>query len=145
MDLTIIILYQLEPSPLSHIQRFLSEDVLQTLVVSKYLATYPIKVMAPYLQSKDYGSHFQVMSRVVLLVLLQLPRSVGDHLPVLHQNRAKSHLGRVTINSHRLTISRDDQDRSASQSALDLLEALFAFQSPFELFLLPCESRERGR
>ena len=55
MQSHIIILYELEPSPLHEIQLLLREDVLQTLVIRVHLTVVSDEKMSPCLQRMYYG------------------------------------------------------------------------------------------
>ena len=51
----IIILNELQPSPLPEIQLLLREDILQTLVIRVYLTMVSDEKMSPSLQCMHYG------------------------------------------------------------------------------------------
>ena len=55
MQSPIIILDELQPSPLSEIQLLLREDILQTLVIRVYLTMVSDEKMSPCLQRMHYG------------------------------------------------------------------------------------------
>jgi hypothetical protein len=56
MNAEIIILDKLYPSPLTHIQLLLRENILQTLVIGVYLTPVSVEVMTPGLESMNYIS-----------------------------------------------------------------------------------------
>ena len=58
VHLEVIILDQLEPSSLAHIQLRLSEDVLKTFMISLDVAHIAKQVMSPDLQSMNNCSEF---------------------------------------------------------------------------------------
>ena len=58
MRLEVIILDQLEPSSLMHIQLRLSEDVLKTFMISIDVAHIAEQIMSPGLQSMNNCSEF---------------------------------------------------------------------------------------
>ena len=58
MDLTVIVFYELEPPSWSDVKIFLSEDILESLLVNEILTSYPIEVVSPNLQGKDHGRYF---------------------------------------------------------------------------------------
>ena len=58
VDLTVIVFYQLEPPSLSHIEVFLSKDILEALMVCENLTSHPIEVVSLNLQGKDHSRHF---------------------------------------------------------------------------------------
>ena len=55
MQLKIIILDELHPSPLPQIQVSLCKQILQTLVVREHLELLTIKVVPPDFQGKDHS------------------------------------------------------------------------------------------
>ena len=50
MQLHVIILYELQPSPLPEVKLLLSEDVLQTLVIRVHIAMVSNEEMSPGLE-----------------------------------------------------------------------------------------------
>jgi hypothetical protein len=68
MSLQIIVLDQLQPSSLVHVQIQLGEDTLQALVVSEDMNHIPKKIMPPCLQSKDNDSQLKIMRWIVLFI-----------------------------------------------------------------------------
>ena len=80
----IIILEEFHPLMLSQIQVPLIKNVLETLMIREHLTGLIVQVMSPYLESKYYDSHLEIVSGVVLLMFLQLPRSISNNSPMLH-------------------------------------------------------------
>ena len=72
MDFQIIVLDQFKPSSLPHVNIGLSEDILETLVISINITMIPKKIVAPNLQSVDNSRKLEIMRWVILLVVLQL-------------------------------------------------------------------------
>jgi hypothetical protein len=68
MSLQIIVIDQLQPSSLVHVQIRLGEDTLQALVVSEDMNHIPKKIMPPCLQSKDNDSQLKIMRWIVLFI-----------------------------------------------------------------------------
>ncbi|XP_066163708.1 uncharacterized protein [Oryza sativa Japonica Group] len=75
-----------KPSSLSEIQVRLSEDVLQTLVVSVDFTAVANKIVPPDFQSMNHCCQLKIMSRIIAFVWTQLSRSICDHSAFLHQN-----------------------------------------------------------
>ena len=69
-DLTVIVFDQFKPSSLLNIEVFLSEDIFKAFMICEYLTFYPIQVVLPKLQGENYHNQFEIMLRVVLLMLL---------------------------------------------------------------------------
>jgi hypothetical protein len=72
VNLKIIVLDQLQPSSLPHVQIELSENVLQVLVVGEDMSHVPKKIMTPGTQGMNHGDQFKIMSGVVLFMRAQL-------------------------------------------------------------------------
>jgi hypothetical protein len=70
MNLKIIVLNQLQPPSLTHVQIGLSENVLQALVVGLDMNYIPQKVMLPGRQSKDNSSQLEIMRGIVLFMMV---------------------------------------------------------------------------
>ena len=81
MYLEVIILDQLEPSSLMHIQLRLSEDVLKTFMISVDIAHIAEQIMSPCLQSMNNSSEFQVMRWIIHFMLSKLARGISNDLP----------------------------------------------------------------
>ena len=60
MQLHVIILYKLQPSPLSKVQFLLGEDVLQTLMIRVHLTMVSDEKMSPRLQRMKTWRHFLI-------------------------------------------------------------------------------------
>ena len=85
----IIVLDQLWPSMLPHVQLRLSEDVFETLVISVYVTYVSQQVMSPYLLGVNNCCKLQIMCRVVDFMLSQLSRSIGNNSTFLHEHTPK--------------------------------------------------------
>ena len=82
-----IIVFQVLHSPtLPHVEIPLSEYVLKTFVVREYLELLSIQIMTSCFQGKDNGRQLHIVCRVILLVILQLPKTISHNPPGLHQN-----------------------------------------------------------
>jgi hypothetical protein len=68
MNLKIIVLDQLQPSSLMHVQINPSEDVLQALVVGEDMNHIPKKIVPPCSQRKNNSSQFKIMHWIVLFM-----------------------------------------------------------------------------
>jgi hypothetical protein len=71
MNLKVIIFDQFQPSSLTEIEIWLSEDIPQTLMIGENVTFVPNQVMPPYLQSMHYGCQFQIMGGIILLMRLK--------------------------------------------------------------------------
>jgi hypothetical protein len=56
MDAKIIVLYQLYPSPLSHIQLLLRKAILEALVISLDITPISDEIVAPSFESMNYDN-----------------------------------------------------------------------------------------
>jgi hypothetical protein len=72
VNLKIIVLDQLQPSSLPHVQIRLSEKVLQALVISEDMSHIPKKIMPPGTQGMNYSGQLKIMSGIVLFMRAQL-------------------------------------------------------------------------
>jgi hypothetical protein len=68
LNLKIIVLDQLQPSPLPHVQIGLSEKVLQALVVGEDMSHIPMKLMPPGMHGMNHSGQFKIMSGIVLFM-----------------------------------------------------------------------------
>src|SRR3954469_14528292 len=84
MNIHVEIGYCLEPSLLAEIQVWLSEQVLQALVVGVDLATITDEVVSPQLQCINYCCQFEIMGWIIIFVRTQLTRAISNHLALLH-------------------------------------------------------------
>jgi hypothetical protein len=72
MNLKIIVLNQLQPPSLAHVQISLSENVLQALVVGEDMNHIPKKIVPPCPQSKNNNIQFKIMCGILLFKMAQL-------------------------------------------------------------------------
>jgi hypothetical protein len=72
VNLKIIVLDQLQPSSLPHVQIRLSEKVLQDLVISEDMSYIPKKIMPLGTQDMNYSGQLKIMSGIVLFMQAQL-------------------------------------------------------------------------
>jgi hypothetical protein len=68
VNLKIIVLDQLQPSSLPHVQIRLSENVLQALVINEDMSHIPKKIMPPGMQGINYSDQLKIMSGIVLFM-----------------------------------------------------------------------------
>jgi hypothetical protein len=68
VNLKIIVLYQLQPPSLPHVQIRLSEKVLQALVIGEDMSHIPKKIVPPGRQGVDHSGELKIMSGVVLFM-----------------------------------------------------------------------------
>ena len=73
MDDTIIFLDQFHPSMLSQVKLPLRGKILKTFMIGVDETFFFVKIVSPYFQCKHNGNQFQIMSRVILFMRLQLP------------------------------------------------------------------------
>ena len=90
VNYTIIIFYQLQPSPLPQIQFFLVHQIFQTLMISVDGTFFSKQVMPPNFQCKHHRRQLLIMRGIILLMLFQKSRSINYHLPMLHQNTSQT-------------------------------------------------------
>jgi hypothetical protein len=55
-------------------------------VVGEDMNHIPKKIVAPHLQSMDNGSQLKIMCRVVLFMMPELSRRMGNHTAFVHEN-----------------------------------------------------------
>src|SRR3954471_9374299 len=122
------------PPPLPKVEIRLSEDILQTLVIGKDFTTVAQQVMPPYFQRKDNCCEFEVMSRIVDLMRLQLTRGISNNLFLLHKDRTQSLQRGVTEYLERLRGIRRNQDWSGGELLFECLKACLTCRSP-KIFL----------
>jgi hypothetical protein len=72
MNLKIIVLDQLQPSSLPHVQIRLSEKVHQAHVVGEDMSHIPKKIMPPGSQGMNHSGQLKIMSGIVLFMRAQL-------------------------------------------------------------------------
>src|SRR4051812_41222358 len=72
------------PSSQPHIQVLLCEDMPEAIVIREDLELLPIKIVSPGLECMNYSCQLEVMSRIVLLMNLELTRSEGPDSSLLH-------------------------------------------------------------
>jgi hypothetical protein len=72
VNLKIIVLDQLKPYSLPHVQIRLSENVLQALVISEDMSHIPKKIMLSGTQGMNYSDQLKIMSGIVLFMRAQL-------------------------------------------------------------------------
>ena len=94
------------------------------------------QVMPPHLESMYYGCKLYIMSGIVLLMLLQLSWLATYHVVVLHKDSSKP-LSVCIGTHHKIFLWICNlQYRCTGEDILQLLEAFFTLQSPFELYPL---------
>jgi hypothetical protein len=102
MNLEIIVLDQLQPPSLMHVQISMSENVLQALMVGEDMNHIPKKIVPPCPQDKNNHSQFKIMHGIVFFMTAQLSLGIHNHTTVLHKNTAKPSARSVTTNIERL-------------------------------------------
>jgi hypothetical protein len=122
VNLKIIVLDQLQPSPLTHVQIGLSEKVLQALVVDEDMSHVPKKIMPPGTQDRNHSGQLKIMSGIVLFMQAQLMRRVCNHATFLHEDTTKPNARCITSNIKGLCDVRLCQHRRCSQQLLQGLE-----------------------
>jgi hypothetical protein len=68
VNLKIIVLDQLQPSSLPHVQIRLSEKVPQALMVGEDMNHIHKKIMPPGMQDMNHSGQFKIMSGIVLFI-----------------------------------------------------------------------------
>jgi hypothetical protein len=72
VNVKIVVLDQLQPSSLLHVQISLSEEVLQALVISEDMSHIPKEIMPPGTQCMNYSNQLKIMSGIALFMRVQL-------------------------------------------------------------------------
>jgi hypothetical protein len=70
MNLEIVVLDQLQPSSLMHVQIILSENLLHALAVGEDMNLIPEKIVPPCLQSKNNSNQFKIMCGIVHFMMV---------------------------------------------------------------------------
>src|ERR1043165_5573653 len=96
LHIQIIILNKFQPSSLPEVQLSLSENVLQTLMISEYVTAVPNKIMPPCLQRMNNRCQLQVMCGILLLMVLKLTRSISNNPSTSHTTKFSTRC--ITIN-----------------------------------------------
>ena len=65
-------------------------------MVREYLKFLTIKVVSLNFQCELHGGQLKIMGWVILLIHLQFPRHVDNHLPLLHQNMTQTQARSIT-------------------------------------------------
>src|ERR1044072_5471134 len=86
----LIIFQEFHPSSLPHVQILLIEQILQTFTITENCERTSIQIVPPNLESIHYRSQLQVMSGIVLLVSLQLSRSISYCSSLLHHHTTQT-------------------------------------------------------
>jgi hypothetical protein len=72
VNLKIIVIDQLQPSSLPHVQISLGENVLQSLVINEDMSHIPKEIMPPDTQGMNHNDQLKIMSGIVLFMGAQL-------------------------------------------------------------------------
>src|SRR3954466_2864242 len=86
--------------------------------------------MSPYFQSKDNCCEFEVMSRLVDLMRLQLTRGISNNLFLLHKDRTQSLQRGIAEYLERLRGIRRNQDWCGSELLFEYLKTFLTSRSP---------------
>ena len=97
MHTHIIILKELNPSPLAKIQLFLGEHILKALMIGEHIYMNTIQILSAYLECKHHSCKLEVMSWIVLLMHLKLSRGIRYNLIFLHQHTTNYNSGCIAI------------------------------------------------
>jgi hypothetical protein len=136
VNLKIIVLDQLQPSSLSHVQIRLSEKVLQALMVGEDMSHIPPKIMPLRMQSMNHSGQLKIM-QIVLFMRVQLTWGIHNYVTFLHENTAKPSTRCITVNNEGLCDVWLCQHRRCSQQLPKGLERFITLCIPdkFLLFL----------
>ncbi|MFS7976364.1 hypothetical protein Hanom_Chr10g00891611 [Helianthus anomalus] len=104
--------------------------MLKALVVGINSAFSTVHVMPPYFERKHYGSQLQVVRRIILLVNLQLSRSISYQIVALHQHTSKTLNRSVTIDHKIFCTIWWGQNRCTAEFLFQQLESILLFRSP---------------
>ena len=80
MHTHIIILKEVKPYPLSKIKLFLGKHIVKDFMIGEHIYMNTIQVVSAYLEYKHHCCKLEVMSWIVLLMHLNLSRSISYHL-----------------------------------------------------------------
>src|SRR3954464_10850993 len=94
-------------------------------------ATVTDEVMSPLLKSMNSNNGFEIMGWIIVLMWLQLPRSIGHYMTILHQHTAEPLERSVTIDDKVLACVRKDKHRVGGYLSFQSLEAFFCLFLPF--------------
>ena len=86
----IIVFEQFKPMAFPHIQFLLGEQIFEAFMIKEKIKSFSIQVMPPNFKGKDNRSQFEIVRGIILLVWLQLSRSIGYNSAFLHQHTPKS-------------------------------------------------------
>ena len=115
---------------LHHVNLFLVEDVLETLLISEDGILRIVQIVSLYFRGKNYNSQLKVIVSIVILVHFNLSGFVRDNFLYLHQYAPQSFMWRVAIYDVVLCSFRMGYDWCATQH-------LFFFQKKASFFFLP--------
>src|ERR1043165_6194413 len=118
----IIVIQKFNPTALSYVQMLLVENMLKTLVIGVDGAFGTVQVMSPNFQRENHCTQLQVMGGVVLLVHLELTRSIRNHFLALHQHATETMNRSITVNNEIISALRQGQNRSRTKFRLQLLK-----------------------
>ena len=103
-------------------------------MVSEYLTHFPIKIMPSNLQSKLHSCKFQMMGKVISLMLIELTRNISNHSTVLHQNTTKTLSRSITENNIVSSNGRKSENWSKNETVLQFLKVMFTLIVPFKFY-----------
>ena len=107
----VIVLQELNLTTLPRIEVPLAHDVLKTPMIGIDLTSNYIQVVPPNLKRENYRRQLQVMSGVVALMDLKLPRRISNNSALLHQYTTQTNAECVTINCRALALNWKSQYR----------------------------------
>lgn len=123
----------IQPSSLPNIQIGLVKKIPQPTMITHQNKPHANKIIPPHLQRMNDNFHLKIMSRIVLLVLIQFPWLITYHLSFMYQDLTKSSLANISTNQKILIRICSLQDRSICKQMLQLLKASCTLFSAFKI------------
>ena len=67
-------------------------------MIGEHISMYPIEIVPPYYQGKHYGCKCKVMSWIIYLMWLEVPRGIRYEFAVLHEHTSYNQSEGIIIN-----------------------------------------------
>lgn len=110
----------------------LFQEILQSLMVRDDFKWPTNKVRAPFLNSKQNGHHFTIISREQLVLWRQRLAQISNWVKVLREYSTQSTIRRITFNSKWLGKIRKCQHRGRCQSCFKCDKSLISCHTLIE-------------
>src|SRR5262249_12754159 len=86
----VVVLQELQPTPLPQVQVLLGKDILKALMISEHLELLAIQIVPPDLKGINNSCQLKIMGRIIELMVLQLTGCISYYLPMLHKHTAQA-------------------------------------------------------